>query len=345
MFSLDKHEIQLILINAALGLIVGAVYTQVFYLSRADAQGAIWLGMGIGATIGISISFFELVLVGRPDAPLRKLGFWKSLLARTLTHILFIIISIFAWQYLYQITTGVPIVLLNADVSDTVTDLGFSFSVVLVIIFYMQMRLFIGGRTLRNLIFGKYHTPQVEERIFMVCDMVGSTAYAQKEGDVRFHRLLNEFFALLDEPIHRRGGEVHSYVGDALFAVWPVSANPGDNSRVLQALSEAQTLIQRSEDRFQQSFNTHPQLRVAIHKGSVVVGETGYRKRQITYLGNTVNTVARIESLTKTGIGTFLASSEFVSITTIPENISIIEIGEFDIKGVTDPIELHRIEL
>ncbi|MEL7429568.1 MAG: adenylate/guanylate cyclase domain-containing protein [Pseudomonadota bacterium] len=345
MRSLDKQDLKTLLVTGLIGSVIGAVYTQLIYLSEPGADGSIWLGVGIGGTIGTLITYFEMYYVGRPDAPIRNLSFWASLLVRAGAHGAIIIGSILFWQYLYQVITGIPVILLNASAKDNLTDLLFSFGVVIAIIFYMQMRLFIGPRTLRNLLVGRYHKPQTEDRIFVVFDLVGSTAYAQAHGDIKFYKLLNRFFNFIDDSVHRHGGEIHSYVGDAMFAVWPVTNDAERDADPLRALAGSYKAIEKAQQQFENEFGTKPSLRAAIHVGTVVMGETGFRKRQITYLGNTVNIVARIETLTKSGLGSFLASDDYISRVCLPEGLKATDMGETVVKGATEPISIFKLDL
>ena len=92
-------------------------------------------------------------------------------------------------------------------------------------------------------------------------------------------------------------------------------------------------------------FGERPDIRLAFHKGRIVAGETGFRKRQITYLGNTVNLVSRIEALTKTGIGHFLASDEYLEACEIPKGVNVTKLGEYELKGSQSPMPVSRLEI
>ena len=344
MLRLESHELKTIAVTTLLGVVIGTIYTQIAYISRPDADAELWLGMGIGATIGLLITFFEVVFVGRPNSRIRQLPFLVSMIVRAIVHLLTIFFSIYLWQNLFGIITGREIVILSLNSSETTQDFIVSMSIVAIIIFYMQMQLFIGSRPLRNLIIGRYNQPLEEERIFMIIDLVGSTEFAQNKGDVTFHKYLNKLFILMDGPIHRHGGEVHSYVGDAIFAVWPVSGNPKKDARPLDTLMDIKALLEERSAQIEQEFGQEPELRVAIHKGPVVIGETGHRKRQITYLGNTVNLAARIETLTRTVSGNTLASSEYLDSVEVPKDLLVTEQGEFDVKGSSKPLHLSSLE-
>ena len=96
---------------------------------------------------------------------------------------------------------------------------------------------------------------------------------AERYGDEAFHRFLNEVFDIADDPIHKYGGEIHSYVGDAIFAVWRVSKRADKNSRALKAMREIYEAVERDAERVEQKFGIRPQVRIAIHRGPVIVGE------------------------------------------------------------------------
>jgi class 3 adenylate cyclase len=82
----------------------------------------------------------------------------------------------------------------------------------------------IGGRTLLNVILGRYRHPTREERVLMFLDLTGSTRLAETLGEVRMQELLTRFFFDIDEPIVAHGGEVHGYVGDEVIVTWPLTA-------------------------------------------------------------------------------------------------------------------------
>ncbi len=345
MFSLKSSDLRTVLAMALVGAIAGGLYARIAYISRPDAFGSVFLGVTLGVLIGAGISYFETAFVSKPNSKIRQMPFFLSVLVRAFVYSIIIVIARIVAQNLHYAVTGNLILLVGANQRDTITDLGFSIVLISILVFFMQMRNFIGARTFRNLLFGRYNKPQVEERIFMIIDLVGSTALAQKIGDVKFHQCLNRIFVLVDDPIDKFGGEVHSYVGDSVFVVWPVSGSHRKNALALNAVSEIHTLLEKQASAIEKEFELMPNVRVAIHKGPVVAGETGHRKRQITYLGNTVNICSRIESLTKSGIGPYLASREYLDVVEVPTNIEVEPIGEFEVKGSESKLSLSRISV
>jgi hypothetical protein len=71
------------------------------------------------------------------------------------------------------------------------------------------VRQLIGARTLTNILVG---------RLFAIFDLQGSTRIAAMIGDEWFHSLLSSIFTDADREMVDHGGEVHSYIGDAMIA-------------------------------------------------------------------------------------------------------------------------------
>lgn len=345
MVSVKTSDLRTVLAMALVGAVAGGLYARIAYISRPDAIGSVMLGITLGVLIGAGISFFETVFVSRPNSRIRQMPFFLSVLLRAVIYSFIIVTARILAQNIHYAVTGNLIMLVGVSQRDTITDLGFSIVMISILVFFMQMRNFIGARTFRNLLIGRYNKPRVEERVFMIVDVVGSTSLAQKIGDVKFHKFLNRIFILADDPINKFGGEVHSYVGDAVFVVWQTSSSHAANARALKTIAQIDHLIVQATPSIEQEFGIKPQVRIAVHKGSVVAGETGHRKRQITYLGNTVNIASRIEALTKSGIGPYLASEEYLRSVELPAGVIAEAIGDFEIKGSESKLSLFRITI
>jgi len=325
------------------GAIIGAVYAELVYLSRPNPQGSIWVGVFIGMLLSGGSSAFEVLFVSKPQSIIRALPTYLAFLVRLIVHLIIISASIFIVQLAYNQITGSDIFLIGGNLEDTLTDIGFSVVIVSLIIFWMQMRVFIGSRTLNNLIIGKYHKPQSEERIFMIVDVVGSTAAAEKIGDEKFHMFLNRLFILFDEAIHKNGGEVHSYVGDAIIIVWPFSQDENANGRVFKTLKALHRICLQSRDAILRDFGVKPEIRASIHGGSIVIGETGHRKRQITYLGNTLNLASRLEALAKEIGQSYVVTEEVLQRSQLPKGLVIRSMGEKLVKGSAKKLAVSGI--
>ena len=338
-----KSNIKIIVSVMIVGALVGLTYTYAFYLSRPVPEGNIWIGISIGVLLSGFASAFELFFINSPDSKIRTLPFLGSLIIRITVHFTIIVVLILIVQKIFPFITGRSVFLISDNPQDTIIDIGFSILILSVIVFWMQMRVFIGSRTLNNLILGKYYKPKNEERIFMIVDIVGSTASTQQIGDSQFHAYLNKIFILFDQAIHKHGGEVHSYVGDAIFIMWPFEKNEKKNERIFKTLYELDKICKTKKDIITKEFNLPPTFRAAIHGGSIAVGEMGHRKRQITYLGNTLNLTSRLESLSKELEIPYLVSDEVLNRSSLPNSMKSVSLGDKAVKGSAKKLAVSQI--
>ena len=171
---------------------------------------------------------------GPRGAWLRRLSFGRTVLVRALMFTA-IIVATFAFNRLiFGLLHGFERSGLDYFGLPLLRDTIIAFVIFLAISEFLQMRRVIGGRTLNALLLGRYHRPVREERIFLLVDIKGSTALAERLGDERAHAFITSTFFDIDQPILEHGGEVYSYVGDGLIASWPLAA--GRRARPLPAL-------------------------------------------------------------------------------------------------------------
>lgn len=141
---------------------------------------------------------------------------------------------------------------------------------------------------------GRYRRPRLEQRIVMFADLTGSTALAEKLGDLRFHELLGDVAYDLERPIVTTGGETHRYIGDAIIITWTMKKAENFERCILCATAIMQALEDKASD-YTTRYGQPMRMRIAIHCGPVAAGEIGAWKKEISLLGDTMNTTARIE--------------------------------------------------
>jgi adenylate cyclase len=221
-------------------------------------------------------------------------------------------------------------------------DSAFSFVICGLILFVIQIRHLIGARTLTNILIGRYHRPIREERLFAIFDLRQSTRIAAMIGDERFHSLLSNIFADADREIVDHGGEVHSYVGDAMIATWPL----GDEKKNARAVAAAFAILDdlaKASSRYRSRFGVTPQFRVALHGGPVIAGECGDSKRQITYLGDVLNVAARLEQVAKAINTDFVVSGDILPHIALPANVLVVDRGEHALNGIARPLQVFSL--
>ena len=269
---------------------------------------------------------------------LRRLSFVSAFILREAMLIAMVVVSLVLNSLLSRWMEGdEPI--FHYPLESLLIDAAFSFAVCGLVLFVIQMRHLIGPRTLTNILLGRYHRPIKEERLFVFFDLRESTRIAAKIGDERFHALLSSVFADADREVVDHGGEVHSYVGDAMIATWPLGDVKRNGRAVLAAFAIVDGL-EKATAKYRRRFGVTPQFRVALHGGAVIAGECGDSKRQITYLGDVLNVAARLEQLAKMIDADFVASADMLPRLALPPHVHVLDRGEHSLKGVAKPLHV-----
>lgn len=209
-------------------------------------------------------------------------------------------------------------------------------------IFLVQLSRLIGDRTLRDVLFGRYHRSRTEERFFLFVDIAGSTPLAERIGPAAVHRFLGEVFRLASDPIDDHRGEVYQYVGDEIVITWTV-AEGRDGARPVVCFFGIEQALARAAPEFEREFGTAPRLRAALHGGPVITGEVGGSRRAIVYHGDVMNTTSRIEQATRDLERQFLASGDALERLGNLDGFMIEDLGAQQLRGRAAAIRVYAL--
>jgi adenylate cyclase len=221
-----------------------------------------------------------------------------------------------------------------------ILTMAFVFSVIFGSIF--ELTRLVGGRVLLNVILGRYRHPTREERVLMFLDLAGSTAVAEKLGEVRMQELLTRFFFDIDEPIVAHGGEVHAYVGDQVIVTWPALAEV--SGRCLDCFFAVKDRIQEQAEAYRREFGSMPEFRAGLHAGPVVISECGDSHRQIAYFGDTMNVTARLQEHCKALGHPLLVSADLLKRVTPSRDLQVVALGPAALRGRSAAVEIFAVE-
>ncbi len=133
-------------------------------------------------------------------------------------------------------------------------------------------------------------------------DLRGSTTLGEAKlpYDVLF--ILNQFFHEMTQALAATHGHYSQFTGDGLMALYGLyAANPATGAA--DAIRGARDMLARLDQlNYRLRADLHEPLRIGIgiHHSEAIVGAMGPPRSQIiTAIGDTVNTCARLESLTK----------------------------------------------
>jgi adenylate cyclase len=217
------------------------------------------------------------------------------------------------------------------------SSLAFSVAVVLVASVAIELRRLIGPGVFGAVLVGRYRHPRTERRVFLMLDIKGSTALAERLGSERFLEFLNRWIHALTEPLLASGAAVYRYVGDEVIATWEWSDDAA--TRAILFVEATRTLLAQEAASWQREFGAVPEMHAALPGGPVLIGEVGDVKREIAFLGDTLNTLARIAEETRRHEGT-LASAEVLAGVRLPSGLTRRDLGAVALRGKAEPVAL-----
>lgn len=296
-----------------------------------------------GALAGLAISMplyaFDLVLNSSAwGRELRRQPFAVVVGIRTLGYLVLIVLGL----VLAATVAGAPVIGVGGFL--TPVTVGIAFAVAFAANVIWQLDRSLGQGALSSLVTGRYHQPRIEERVFLFLDLQGSTAAAERLGPERFLMLLDRIAFDVADAVLEAGGEIHAYVGDEVIVTW--SAKDGlRDARCVRGCFQMLDSVNGQADRYDHEFGFVPRFHAALHVGAVVVGEMGDLHREIVFLGDTVNTTARIEAASGELHRDVLASRDLVDrLRGLPAGVTSVALGPIALRGKGEPLELCAIE-
>lgn len=312
--------------------LVAVVITPVFNLLTSGVSlGEVIQGVVDAILISFLVGGYMLfVREGRARPWLRRLTFRADLaLSSAIVLVLF-----FVGRAVGQVVTSRDPArfLLSFREAHLVYAVPFFAMVAVTVQFILQMNRMIGANVLGYFVAGVYHRPKAEERIFLFMDLAGSTQLAERLGSARYFDLLRRVVDELSEPVLETDGEIYQYAGDEVVITWPMQTGlRGANCvRCFFLVREA---VARDRDRYRRDFGALPAFRGGLHGGTVTGGELGDLRRQIVFVGDILNTAARLEEYAKRTDFDLVASGAVLEHLVLPTGIVATPCGELALRG------------
>ncbi len=208
--------------------------------------------------------------------------------------------------------------------------------------FVRQVNRLLGHNALLMYVAGRYHKPVEEERIFMFLDIKSSTTIAERLGNVRYHKFLNDFFHDISAPIVASKGTIYQYVGDEVVVTWRKDDGLR-NANCIACYFRIAAAIHLKSAKYEKKYGIIPEFKAGYHYGTVVSGEIGDIKREIVYHGDTVNTAARIRTECTTLQKDLLLSADLMKRLPPTDYLSPESIGRIKLRGKEEEVELYSI--
>src|SRR2546428_4278880 len=176
----------------------------------------------------------------------------------------------------------------------------------------------------------------------LFADVKGSMELAEQLDPEDWHRIMDRFFQLLAEGVHRFEGTVNQYTGDGIMALFGAPIAHEDHAqRACYAALHLRDELRRFAQELRRERGLDVATRIGINSGEVVVGTIGDDLRMdYTAQGHTVGLAQRMEALAEVGKIYLTAATAL----RIEGFFALEDLGAFNVKGATAPVHAYALE-
>ena len=177
--------------------------------------------------------------------------------------------------------------------------------------------------------------PERRQLSVMFCDLVGSTALAERLDAEDMHTLIQSYRAVCGEIVARYGGHIAQYLGDGwmVYFGWPVAHEDAAERGVRAALEMVRAVGE---------IHASPRLsvRIGIATGTVVVGEApGLEPTEARLaIGETPNLAARLQAVAQPDEVVLADTTRRL----LGEVFDLSDLGPMMLKGFAAPVQIWR---
>jgi class 3 adenylate cyclase/tetratricopeptide (TPR) repeat protein len=175
----------------------------------------------------------------------------------------------------------------------------------------------------------------------LFADVKGSMDLAEQLDPEEFHRIMDRFFQILADGVHRFEGTVNQYTGDGIMALFGAPIAHEDHAQ--RACYASLHLVDGLRDyarELRRELGLDFSTRIGLNTGDVVVGRIGDDLRMdYTAQGQTVGLAARMENLAEPG-KVYLTGN---SAERAKGYFAFEDLGPFKVKGVTEPVPVFEL--
>jgi adenylate cyclase len=184
------------------------------------------------------------------------------------------------------------------------------------------------------------------EGTVLFCDLRGFTSFSEELPPDSVIEVLNHYLEEMSDAIMDHGGTLVAYMGDGIMAVFGAPLEQPNHAD--RALASAREMLDLRLPRFNKWLEGAGMGRgftigIGLNSGPVMSGQVGSKRRiEYTAIGDTTNTAARLEGMTKgSGHQLFVADSTRQALEA--EDTELELVGELEVRGRTHPITVWTL--
>jgi class 3 adenylate cyclase/tetratricopeptide (TPR) repeat protein len=175
----------------------------------------------------------------------------------------------------------------------------------------------------------------------LFADVKGSMDLAEQHDPEQWRKIMQGFFSILADEVHRFEGTVDKFTGDGIMAIFGAPVAHEDHARraCFAALRMLDDIAEyAAELRRQHGLNFS--ARIGINSGEVIAGDIGLgADGGYTAVGHTVGLAQRMEALAEPGNAYLTeAAAELAR-----GYFELEDLGEFEIKGASRPVGVFEL--
>jgi adenylate cyclase len=158
--------------------------------------------------------------------------------------------------------------------------------------------------------------------------------------------VLNDYLTEMSDAILDSGGTLVAYMGDGIMAVFGAPIEADDHAE--RALKAAREMLRERLPRFnrwlkENGFRDGFRMGIGLSSGPLMSGTVGSSRRlEYAAIGDTTNTAARLESMTKRMPHSILISESTRRLLRQPPD-DLVFVGEVDVPGKRSKISLWTL--
>jgi len=181
----------------------------------------------------------------------------------------------------------------------------------------------------------------------MFTDIRGFTTFSEQRSPDEVVTILNQYLGEMTDCVMAHGGTLVAYLGDGILAVFGAPIEQTDHAD--RAIECAREMLSERLPKFNRWLDENTRLDafrigIGVNSGMVMSGQVGSAQRvEYTAIGDTTNTAARLEALTKEqGVELLIAESTRERLAHTPADLQ--HVGSVPIRGRTEDVSIWTLD-
>jgi adenylate cyclase len=182
------------------------------------------------------------------------------------------------------------------------------------------------------------------DAVIMFTDLRDFTRKSVNWPEAEMIEAMNDYFEIVVDAVHARGGDVLKFVGDAVLSVFPIEQHIDRTARCGDAVQTARTICQSLQFLNEKRVADGKEplgLGTGLHIGQVTYGNVGSPDRlDFTVVGPAVNLASRLQDLCKQLDEPVLAT---VAVKTLLPSL-FNSAGRYWIRGIDQELDIFSLK-